>query len=538
MVQFDASPIRLSDILALPPLVEAKTELLCGSDKLDAPIRWVHVIDTPRGGELIDGGELLMTTGTSLGTSESAQREAIQRFAAAGAAALLVEIGVHLHSIPEVVVQQCSALGMPLLITHGEVRFVEITEAVHSAILSQQFKQVEQLQRINESFWGLMFNGAPPEQLVTHASRELELPVILEDLNHRVVYYAEGHFLPSQLVSNWESRSRQWAVETKAEGLVADPVSVSDPDDALTSWCLIDIQAQDHLWGRLFVRGARPQDVKALHIMRHAAMALAIERLGSANPNAWTDLRERVGLERLLHNRFTTVSGQKTVLEASGFATTDRSIVAAELRTNEPVDVGEVRSALASISPDVQALIAYHEQDTNRVVCAISGAKHRHSAEELIDAAFARLRSLGVPFNFVVSAGLEGPIDLSAALHHIASSEVSVPHQGELLTWSRKNQFQELVANLHDDVRFQSYAEEILSPLLLHDSRNGTDLVQTLRAIVEYPASRSAAADTLHLSRTALYSRISAIERILDADLANGQSFFSLSVAVRSYLGK
>lgn len=66
MTLSSAEAITLKDILALPVLVAAGTRLLSEASHLDQPIRWVHVVDTPRGGELIDGGELLLTTGASL----------------------------------------------------------------------------------------------------------------------------------------------------------------------------------------------------------------------------------------------------------------------------------------------------------------------------------------------------------------------------------------------------------------------------------------------------------------------------------------
>lgn len=71
--------------------------------------------------------------------------------------------------------------------------------------------------------------------------------------------------------------------------------------------------------------------------------------------------------------------------------------------------------------------------------------------------------------------------------------------------------------------------------MLLHDARNDSDLMLTLSTLLEHPTSRSAAAQKLHLSRTALYSRIATIERLLAVDLNKGEDFFGLTLAVRSY---
>lgn len=535
-----SSSVTLRDILALPALMQAKTEVICGADRLDTPVRWVHVVDTARGAELLNGGELLLTSGIIFDRPPRQQRHLIDSFHRSGAVALLVEVGVQISQVPPAVVHRCQELGLPLIATYDEVKFVEITEAVHSELLHRQFEQVEALQRINSSFWGLMFNGAPPEQLVLHASRELELPVVLEDLNHRVVLYVEGHFLPSQLLSNWEAKSREWADSTRGAGLVADPVSVPDPHEPGVSWDFIDIQAQGNHWGRLFVRRTGERDSKATHIMRHASMSLAIERLSAHSPNSWIDLRERMGLDRLLHHRFTTVTGQKTVLESNGFRTDGRRVIALEVRSateGEPT-LDQVRGALLRIGPDTDVLVAPQESDATRIVGAVSVDPHRYQVGELKRRMLAEFEALGVALNVTVAVGLEGPIDLGAALHQLAKIDEELPATGVNFRVMTREKLEGVLHKLHDDVNVQAFSESLLTPLLLHDQRNTGDLLPTARAIVDYPTSRSAAAQVLHLSRTALYSRISTIERLLSMDLNNGKEFFALSLAVRAYFGE
>lgn len=535
-----SSSVTLRDILALPALVQVKTEVICGADKLDTPVRWVHVVDTARGAELLNGGELLLTTGIVFDRPPEQQGELIDSFHRFGAIALLVEVGVQIPKVPAAVVQRCEEIGLPLIATYDEVKFVEITEAVHSELLNRQFEQVEALQRINSSFWGLMFNGAPPEQLVLHASRELELPVVLEDLNHRVVLYVEGHYLPSQLLKDWEAKSRQWAHHTHGVGLVADPVTVPDPNETGVAWDFIDIQAQGNHWGRLFVRRTRERDSKATHIMRHASMALAIERLSAHSPNSWTDLRERMGLERLLHHRFTTVSGQKTVLESNGFRTDGRRILALEVRATagaEPT-LDQIRDALLRLGPDTDVLVAPQESDATRIAGALSVDPNRYQLSELKRRIRHEFESLGLPLDITAAVGLEGPIDLGAALHQLATIEEVIPASGVNFRVMTRDKLENILHKLHDDVNMQAFSESLLTPLLLHDQRNSADLLSTARALVDYPTSRSAAAQVLHLSRTALYSRIATIERLLSIDLSNGKEFFALSLAVRAYCGE
>ena len=87
---------------------------------------------------------------------------------------------------------------------------------------------------------------------------------------------------------------------------------------------------------------------------------------------------------------------------------------------------------------------------------------------------------------------------------------------------------------LADDVRVQAFVSNTLEAIIEHDAKNNGDLLNTLAAVLMHPASKTAAADQLHLSRTALYSRIATIERLLDVDLSDGDVIFSLSLAMKA----
>ncbi|MCK2200860.1 PucR family transcriptional regulator [Corynebacterium callunae] len=528
------STITLKEVLELPVLRRAQVEVLYGHEQLDHNVRWVHVAESPRAGKLLRGHELLLTTGLGLGEDDTEIRMNIDQFARAEAAGLLVELGTHWKQLPPAVQKECERHRLPLIVTHRELRFVSVTEEVHTRILNEQFAQTAAMRDISESFWSLMFNGAPTEQLVIHASRLLGCPVVLEDLAHRVIYYSEGHELPSELLADWEKKSRLWSLENRHQGLIAEPIRVYDPTDPTITWDFIDIQAQGSHWGRLYFRGTTENPAHGSYILRHAAMALAIERVASANPNSWNELVDRVSLQRLMDNRFTTVDGERTVLEATGFPTRDRQILALDIRFHgNRIAAEEVRRILESTAPRSFALAAVSPEFPDRINCAwtlTAESNIPQRCNQLMD----RLRSLAPRVSIIISSDLTGPVDLSSALHQVRRSEFLGSTDGVHLFRVSRDRIDGLMHSLSGDVRVQAFVDSTLEPLLVHDSRHGSDLLETLETILRFPTSRSAAADAMYLSRTALYSRISTIERLLGVDLNDGDTQFTLSLAVRA----
>ncbi len=67
--------------------------MLAGADRLDTPVRWVHVIELTETGRLLRGGELVLSTGIALPPDQGGLGRYVAGLAAAGVSALAVELG-------------------------------------------------------------------------------------------------------------------------------------------------------------------------------------------------------------------------------------------------------------------------------------------------------------------------------------------------------------------------------------------------------------------------------------------------------------
>jgi len=89
-----------------------------------------------------------------------------------------------------------------------------------------------------------------------------------------------------------------------------------------------------------------------------------------------------------------------------------------------------------------------------------------------------------------------------------------------------------LLYALRADPRVQDYAEQRLGRLLDHDTRQGTDLLTTLRHYLDAAGNKTGAARRGGLSRETFYQRLRTIERLLDCDLESGGQRTELHVAL------
>src|SRR5919206_2713009 len=182
--------LTLAEVLELPVVRRALPEVITGADALDRELRWAHVIEMADPSDLLKGGELVLTTGIGAGELERDQTRWIASLLEQGAAAVAVELGsTWRERVPEPVVRACAAAGVPLVAFRRAVRFIEITEAVHAAVLNSQFELLRRGEEIHRRFTELILRGRGVPEILAELATAVDHPVVLEDPASELVFY-------------------------------------------------------------------------------------------------------------------------------------------------------------------------------------------------------------------------------------------------------------------------------------------------------------------------------------------------------------
>ncbi len=248
--------LTVADVLATPVVQAGQPEVVCAAN-LDRPVRWVHVSDQAAVADVLVGSELILTTGQALAAPEQARIAYLRSLADAGIAGLVVELGSYVSELGPVVAATAAELGLPVIALHRVTRFVEITEAVHRAIVADQYAELEFARTVHETFTELSVRRAALAEIVKTAASMLDASVVLEDLAHRVLAATARHTSSAALLDNWESISRM---------LPAGPGVVA-------------VGPHTQRWGRLILRSERVQTPRATMVLERAAQTLTLHRM-------------------------------------------------------------------------------------------------------------------------------------------------------------------------------------------------------------------------------------------------------------------
>lgn len=503
------------EALRLAAVAAGLPEVLSGLDALDARVRWVHVSDSAGVARLLNGGELLLSTGSGWPPEPDALRAFVARLVEVGVAGLVLELGTHYRWAPAVIVEAAREHGLVLVVLHREVKYVAITEAVHRLIIDRQTAALRARDEVRDRFTALTLRGSPADFVVQQLALTLNAPVVLENLAHEVV---AAHVLPAQeeeLFAEWERRSR--AVHDSA------------------GWLVVPVEARGIRWGRLLALPGPEHPAGRAGVLQQGAIALALGRLADGPVDEWERQARRRLLDRLLQGRFASVSGAAARLGAAGLPVQGRRlygmVIARAAVAAEGVDAaartigGRALVGAApggSPWPSATVLISLPDDAVfdDAAVEAFAGA----AATESVDRAVISVGSPATGLDEVL-VSLQEAIDLSRG-------GLRGDARGARLRRADARPLVRLVSNLRDDRRLLEHGERMLAPLIEYDLARDGDLLDVLGAVLAHPANRTAAAAASHLSRSVFYQRIALIERLLGMDLDDGENQTALHLAL------
>ncbi|HWH95431.1 MAG TPA: PucR family transcriptional regulator [Baekduia sp.] len=513
----DRRATTVADALALSVLKQGLPEVLAGRESLQREVRWVHAGEVPHMATLLSGGELLLTTGMGLGARSAEQRRYVDELAARGLAGLVIELGDALRSVPETAVVAAERHGLPLVALHRPVRFVEVTRAIHTALVNRQYDMLRRGEEIHLGLVNMMLDGDGIAEVLTAFAQVVDNPVVLEAADGRLLYRAGD----TDAAALWDTSRGRGAVDA----VCADVPMGPGPGR-----------------GKLvIVPYSRPVSDLDRIVLGHVAGIVALALL-RARQEEELMVRERGNLLADLVEG--TIDATQAAREATmlGFTASERLLPLAIVVSD---GVGEPgwSAAQHDLTTQLQAhglpFLGGGRAGEGRLLglVAVPTTKTISSAVEVIAASVETIaRRRPSPWTPTIAIGdrvgwagageaLALALDTAACARHLPSARWHSVRDLEL---------QRLLWRLVGDETLDAFVERTLGPLLDYDRGRKLSLLPTLRALCNNGGHKTETARELRVHRGTLYSRLTRIGQILDVDLADRSRLLTLQVALEA----
>lgn len=508
-------PIRLQDALKHPSILPADPVIRAAAAiAANTQLRWIHSSEVLDIAPLLGGGELLLTGGQALALATDKRRaDYIWELAERGVAALAIETGTELASMPSSMVAAAEEAGLPLIELRRVVPFVGVMEAINSLLVSESAALLQQADGASHAMAVELAHGGSLDRILAVLADATGAEVILTSNAGAPLASA----LPADLADVPEPARTADARQDRARTIHIDVSVRGIPSARLT---LHALDGADLNLAR--IAGNRSVDILALALLQRMPPGLK-EMAGAALIRAVDSGTQNWRLQQL-------APAAGIPLAAQLVAIVIRSPGSRQLRTAVEHLLDRVGRHSASYADNAELL-------------ALAVLRSDSTQEDRKDIV-AGLQALELPEGTVsavgpVAAGVAAaPWSLTEArLTLELAADVGPDKHGRVQSGAVLDAeafaVERLAAHSLDDSRRTDFVRQQLGAILLHDDQRHSALVETLRVWLDSGCNTAQAARELHLERQSMHQRLQRIFALCGGDPRGTGRLAALHLATR-----
>ncbi|GIM46947.1 PucR family transcriptional regulator [Collibacillus ludicampi] len=537
--------ITIHDVLKRP--LFRKARVIAGANGLHRRVRWVHILEISSFETLIHGEEMILSTGIGFRSDMTSPTSFLKKLIQQNVSCLCLEIGPYFDSVPEEMIEIANRHDFPLIIFPETVRFIDITQDIHSLIINRHHKMLQDLERISREF---------RRATLTTQGTSTILKLLHKNTNAQVIYVpiqGQPSFIPSMNVheqNEFLDTINQYLTELPLE-TNSSPYQREFKGNKLL---LQPIGAMGQTWAFLVMMYKQePQEYDTL-VLDSASLSIAQDLLRKRYIEERKIYTENIWVDDLLHNRMKDEEQMKLLL-GSSYKELNETTYRVCL-----IDIENRNEAELCITEDGQDSIRFHfslmlrstfEQfafrpfitmKNNRFMVIALDLPAKRSMRERIRQVFETLQKLCADErmgHFELRAGI-GQAYSRLKNAHLSYQEALRAlslyscYQKPFLFYEELGVFQ-LLLSMNDGKTLQSFIQNYLGPLIEHDRTKGSELLRTLKVYLDHDGSKQLAAQKLFIVRQSLYYRLEKIKELLGEDFMSPDKRLALQVALRAY---
>lgn len=535
--------LTVQEVLGRPSFGQAY--IAAGKQGLHRLVRWVHIIEVIQFEQLLQGGEMILTTGAAFKSDTASFMTYLEQLINNNVSCLCIEMGHYLSSVPQEWIEAAEQNNLPLIIFPQAVRFIDITQDIHAHIINQHHKALQDLEKISREFHRMTLSS----QGVTHV-----LGLLQSSTKAQVIYVpldGQLRFIPhleSRVSGQWLDFLKSRLIESPNNGNTASP-SVLEVEGQTV--IIQPVGAMGKTWAHIIlVLSRKPQEYEYL-ILDSASLSIAQDLLRKRYMEERKLYSQTLWMDDLLHLRIRDEEQIKVLIgtEFKRLNELPYHVILIEFEherdEDHPGEEDGIESSGIHLSLAVRSVFEQHTfhplitLKNNRLVVVAFDKALKRSSKERLQQVFHSLGQMRAEEEIGLTIGV-GQSNRSFMQAHISYQEALqaislVPTlQGKVLFFDELGVFQ-LLFHIADKQILQSFVRTYLGPIIEHDQMKGSELLRTLKVFLDHDGSKQIAAQQLFIVRQSLYYRLEKIEELLGADYMLPEKRLALQVGIRAY---
>ncbi|MBU9712025.1 PucR family transcriptional regulator [Evansella tamaricis] len=156
-----------------------KSEVITGKDKLKhQQVKWVHVVEITEISNLLNGRELILTTGLGWKSNTNLFLSFVNQLIECNTTGLCIEMGTNTTHIPQEVIALAEKHHFPIILFHEIVPFVEITQDIHSILINKQYELISNLESYSQLLNKKLLEIDSHQEILAYMQEHLDIQVV------------------------------------------------------------------------------------------------------------------------------------------------------------------------------------------------------------------------------------------------------------------------------------------------------------------------------------------------------------------------
>lgn len=528
-------PLLVRDVLKRKHFESAK--LIAGQHGLDRQVLWTHILEIKDFETLINGGELILTTGVGLQLERETQIAYLQNLIRNEAAGLCIEIGDYFDHVPVELIAMANAHHFPIIIFEEIVRFIDITQDLHTYIINQHQQALTQLDTLSKTFMelSLMPNGILKILQVLHQDTNAPFLFVSEDT--KSFYYP------------MEAKKYLRVMEEHCQQL-----ELQEPLHLLSlgkdHFVIIPVNGLGQVWGYLCMHSEllKQSDYTLLNLER-ATMSIAHilmrnrmlqERQQSREDEFILALIQGQPVDIQYYQSYLPIESRNLFYRVVVFNLHDEANTVPEEEWQEIQlqNAMYVRSILKKLGFFPTVSVRQHEIIILAFFIAADYMKdNRDAFDQAISQIIAR-KAAQFFEQLTLSCGISNVYQTIESVHlgyKEAKSAIQMQHHQLTSSIYYKDLGVYRLLLQQDQTALLQFVKDYLQEILVLDQKSSHDLFQTLAVYLSCNGAKNDTAEQLFIVRQTLYKRIERLESILGADFLQAPHRLNIEMAVKAY---
>ncbi|XEC95163.1 PucR family transcriptional regulator [Paenibacillus tarimensis] len=524
-----------------------QAQAVAGYGGLHRQIRWVHILEIASFETLIHGEEMILTTGAGFDPDASSSVTFMENLIKQQASCLCIELGTYFRSVPSELLELADRHQFPLILFPHTVRFIDITQDLHSIIINRHHRMLQELESLSREFHRLTLTAQGTMNVLKLLYTSTQTQIVYLPLPGKPVC------LPPLSQEEQEALLRTFDDLADEESLIPNEAHQVYP--YRNKFAVIKpVGASSQTWAYLLMLCDRPPSEYDHLLLDSASLSIAQELLRMRYIEERKLFAENLWVDELLNRRLEDEQQLKALIGPDykrmnewGFRV---CLIEIENLYDERFNMPEreresVRLHLSLILRSTFVKHSYRPLITlknNRLaVIALdmkSKTRTRARLQQALESVLAtrqdeQLKNL----RLIIGVG-NSYSHLQNAYNSYQEAVQALSlysnYKKPILFYEELGIFQ-LLLPLNDGTTLQLFIRNFLGPLIDHDENKGSELLLTLKVYLDHDGSKQIAAQKLFIVRQSLYYRLEKITELLGEDFMSPENRISIQVALRAY---